>query len=106
MGYMVGFDTTLTDLPIGPYPSQRTKETKQDDVKAVRIVEGTQAVEPDLSRFRAGAGKHLVGGDRSSSNSGTAFQQRRIIGYQYVEDDGSVVTSSDSRCSILHPEPG
>ena len=59
----------------------------------MRIVEGTQCVEPDASRFRAGAGSHLIGGDRSSSNSGTAFQQRRIIGYQYVEDDGSVVTS-------------
>ena len=87
------FDTTLTDLPVGPYPHQRTKATKQGDVKAVRIVEGTQCIEPDASRFRAGAGSHLIGGDRSSSNSGTAFQQRKIIGYQYVEDDGSVVTS-------------
>ena len=56
------FDTTLTDLPVGPYPHQRTKATKQGDVKAVRIVEGTQCVEPDASRFRAGAGKHLIGG--------------------------------------------
>ena len=92
-GTWICFDTTLTDLPVGPYPHQRAKNTKQGDVKAVRIVEGTQCVEPDSSRFRAGAGKHLIGGDRSSSNSGTAFQQRRIIGYQYVEDDGSVVTS-------------
>ena len=55
------FDTTLTDLPVGPYPHQRTKATKQGDVKAVRIVEGTQCVEPDASKFRAGAGSHLIG---------------------------------------------
>lgn len=89
----ISFDTNLTDLPIGPYPHQRAKEMEPGAIKAVRIVEGVQTVEPDSSRFRAGAGSHLLGKCRSSSNSGTAFQQRKIIGYQYVEDDGSVVTS-------------
>ncbi|MCE7866707.1 MAG: hypothetical protein DYG83_07740 [Candidatus Brocadia sp. AMX2] len=92
-GTWICFDTTLTDTKVGPYPSERAKVMKPGDVKAVRIVQGVQCVEPDASRFKAGVGSHLVGGCRSSSNSGTAFQQRRIIGYQYVEDDGSVVTS-------------
>ncbi|NOG40041.1 MAG: hypothetical protein HND38_00515 [Planctomycetes bacterium] len=92
-GTWICFDTTLTDTKVGPYPSERAKVMKPGDVKAVRIVQGVQCVEPEASRFKAGVGSHLLGGERSSSNSGTAFQQRRIIGYQYVEDDGSVVTS-------------
>ncbi|MCF6150685.1 MAG: hypothetical protein E3K37_18815 [Candidatus Kuenenia sp.] len=92
-GTWICFDTTLTDLPVGPYPHQRAKEVGHGDIKAVRIIQGYQCVEPDSTRFRVGAGAHLVGGCRSSSNSGSAFQQRGIIGYQYVEDDGSTVTS-------------
>jgi hypothetical protein len=87
------FDTTQTDMPIGPYPQQRTKKMEHGDVKAVRIIEGLQCTEPDSRRFAVGAGRHLLGGERTSTNSGTMHQQRRLIGYQYVEDDGSVVTS-------------
>ncbi len=95
-GTWICFDTTLTQAPVGPYPHQRAKVTKPGDIKAVRIIQGVPCVEPDASRFKAGAGSHLLGGARSSTNSGTAFQQRKIIGYQYVEDDGSVVTSQVS----------
>jgi len=95
-GTWICFDTTLTNIEIGPYPHQRAKEVEHGDIKAVRIVQGLQTIEPDETRFRVGTGKHLLGGERSSSNSGTAFQQRRLIGYQYVESDGSVVTSQPS----------
>lgn len=87
------FDTTITDMPIGPYPEQRTKEIKHGDIKAVRIIEGLPCIETDSKTFAVGVGSHLLGGDRTSSNSGTMFGQRRIIGYQNVYDDGSVVTS-------------
>ncbi len=87
------FDTTITDMPIGPYPEQRTKAVKHGDVKAVRIIEGLPCTEPDSSSFAVGVGSHLLGGDRTSSNTGTMFGQRRIIGYQTVMDDGSTVTS-------------
>lgn len=95
-GTWICFDTTITDMPLGPLPEQRTKELKHGDVKAVRIVEGLGCIESDSKKFAVGVGKHLLGGDRSSSNSGTMYQQRRIIGYQYVEDDGSVVTSQQA----------
>ncbi|GJQ59244.1 MAG: hypothetical protein D8M57_05195 [Candidatus Scalindua sp. AMX11] len=87
------FDTTLTNLPIGPYPHQRAKEMKHGDIKAMRTLNAITTKEPDDSRFIVGAGRHLLGGERSSSNSGTAFTQRRMFGYQYVEDDASVVSS-------------
>ncbi|MGR3220836.1 MAG: hydrazine synthase subunit alpha [Candidatus Anammoxibacter sp.] len=87
------FDTTITDMPIGPYPEERTKPLKHGDVKAVRIIEGLPCTEPNSARFAIGVGSHLLGGERTSSNSGTMFGQRRIIGYQNVYDDGSVVTS-------------
>jgi len=102
------FDTTYTPpkgstsiggIEVGPYPWQLGKALKKGDVKAVRIIEGLKCSEPDPKRFAAGAGKHLLGGPRSSSNSGTMFQQRRLIGYQYVEDDGSIVTSNPSDTS-------
>ena len=94
------FDTTLTNMPLGPYPHQRTKEMKHGDIKAVRIIEGLQCIEPDSRRFAVGAGKHLLGGDRTSTNTGTMSQQRRLIGYQYVEDDGSIVTSQPADVSF------
>jgi len=87
------FDTTLTNLPIGPYPHQRAKEMQHGDIKAIRVLNGIQTIEPDSKRFCAEAGSNLIGGTRSSSNSGSAFSQRRMFGYQYVEDDGSVVSS-------------
>jgi len=87
------FDTTITDMPNGPYPEERTKTVKHGDVKAVRIIEGLPCTEPTASKFAVGVGAHLLGGERTSSNTGTMFGQRRIIGYQNVMDDGSVVTS-------------
>jgi len=87
------FDTTLTNMPIGPYPQQRTKVMEHGDVKAIRVLNAIETIEPDASRFAQGAGSHLLGGAKSSSNSGTSFSQRRMFGYQYVEDDGSVVSS-------------
>jgi hydrazine synthase subunit len=87
------FDTTLTNLPIGPYPHQRAKEMKHGDIKAIRVLNAIKTVEPDSKRFAVGVGKHLLGGDRTSSNTGTMHTQRRMFGYQYVEDDGSVVSS-------------
>ena len=87
------FDTTLTNMPIGPYPQQRTKVMEHGDIKAIRVLNAIETIEPDDSRFLVGAGSHLLGGAKSSSNSGTAFSQRRMFGYQYVEDDGSVVSS-------------
>ena len=80
-------------MPIGPYPQQRTKVMEHGDVKAIRVLNAIETIEPDDSRFLVGAGSHLLGGAKSSSNSGTAFSQRRMFGYQYVEDDGSVVSS-------------
>jgi hypothetical protein len=87
------FDTTLTNMPIGPYPQQRTKVMEHGDIKAIRVLNAIETIEPDDSRFLVGAGSHLLGGAKSSSNSGTSFSQRRMFGYQYVEDDGSVVSS-------------
>ncbi|ODS33869.1 MAG: hydrazine synthase alpha subunit [Candidatus Scalindua rubra] len=87
------FDTTLTNLPIGPYPHQRAKVMEHGDIKAIRVLNAIETKEPDSSRYLQGAGSHLLGGAKSSSNSGTSFSQRRMFGYQYVEDDGSVVSS-------------
>ena len=87
------FDTTLTNLPIGPYAHQRAKEVGHGDIKAIRVLNAVETNEPDASRYVQGAGSHLLGGAKSSSNSGTSYSQRRMFGYQYVEDDGSVVSS-------------
>ncbi len=104
-GTWISFDTTLTNMPIGPYPEQRTKEMQHGDIKAVRILNAIVTKEPDANRFIVGAGKHLLGGDRTSSNTGTKYTQRRMFGYQYVEDDGSTVTSQPADepfyCQIL-----
>ncbi|MEE9515060.1 MAG: hypothetical protein V3V54_03425 [Candidatus Brocadiales bacterium] len=102
-GTGICFDTTYTPPPgsttiggitVGPYPWQIAKPLKQGDVKAIRVLGGYQCKEPDAKRFTVGAGSHLIGGNRTSSNSGTAFAQFSIWGYQHVLDDGSVVTSA------------
>lgn len=94
--------TTIGGIEVGPYPWQLAKPLKKGDVKATRAISGYQCKEPDSKRFIVGAGRHLLGGERTSSNTGTMFQQRTIWGYQYVEDDGSVVTSgpADAPCSL------
>ncbi len=54
MGTWICFDTTLSDQPVGPYPHQKAKNVSHGDIKAVRIIQGYQCVEPDSTRFRVG----------------------------------------------------
>jgi hypothetical protein len=103
------FDTTLTNLPIGPYAHQRAKEVGHGDIKAIRVLNAILPDESDSKRYLQGAGAHLLGGAKSSSNSGTSYSQRRMFGYQYVEDDGSVVSShpgDEAYCTQILDDKG